>query len=88
MTAARPVAVGPSSPVEIERAVAAAVADGESRLRGGEPDVARAWFEHALSLDPASERARRGLQSATEALEARRPGLLARLFGSTGAPAP
>ncbi len=85
---ADPVAIGPSSPVELERAVAAALADAEARLQAGEPDIAHAWFEHALSLDPANERALAGLQRAATAVDAQRPGPLARLLRSLGLSVP
>lgn len=80
--------LGPSSPLELERAVAAALADAEARLQAGEADVARAWFEHALSLDPANERARDGMKLAAAAIESQRPGPLARLLRSAGLGAP
>jgi hypothetical protein len=80
--------LGPSSPLELERAVSAALADAEARLRAGEADVARAWFEHALSLDPTNERARDGVKLAAAAIESQQPGPLARLLRAVGVGAP
>ncbi len=60
---------GPQGAAETESAVAAAITDGFARLEAGQPDLARAWFEHALTLQPDNARALAGQQQAAAAME-------------------
>ena len=59
---------GPQGAAETESAVSAAITDGFARLEAGQPDLARAWFEHALTLQPANARALAGQQQAAAAM--------------------
>ena len=59
---------GPQGAAETESAVSAAITDGFARLQAGQPDLARAWFEHALTLQPDNARALAGQQQAAAAM--------------------
>ena len=63
--AGRPV---PQGAAETDSAVSAAITDGFARLEAGQPDLARAWFEHALTLQPDNARALAGQQQAAAAM--------------------
>jgi hypothetical protein len=58
----------PQGAAETESAVSAAITDGFARLEAGQPDLARAWFEHALTLQPDNARALAGQQQAAAAM--------------------
>ena len=58
----------PQGAAETDSAVSAAITDGFARLEAGQPDLARAWFEHALTLQPDNARALAGQQQAAAAM--------------------
>ena len=58
----------PRGAAETDSAVSAAITDGFARLEAGQPDLARAWFEHALTLQPDNARALAGQQQAAAAM--------------------
>ena len=58
----------PQGAAETDSAVSAAITDGFARLEAGQPDLGRAWFEHALTLQPENARALAGQQQAAAAM--------------------